>query len=202
RCDLDPHVAQSAQTQYGHLRPLAHTPAGDRRVRRDAGAQQRSRPPEVQGIGDAQHEPVVDDDLLRVPALRDRAVDVDGVVRADLPALAAGAFLLLTLHAGRALPARVHQAAHSHTVTRCEAGDLGTDRLDDTGDLMPDGEWEVRLSPLVADGVDVAVADPRGPDVDEDVARSHLTPLEVSDTERLIGAGLLQRLHGDGHSSS
>src|SRR5690606_6697730 len=70
---------------------------------------------------------------------------------------------------------------------------------DDAGDFVADGEGEVRLAPLVADGVDVAVADAGGLDVDDDVVGARVAALDRRDAEGLIGPGLLQGLHGEGH---
>src|SRR5699024_9617825 len=122
----------------------------------DARAQQRGGDVEVEGVGDPADEAFADDDLLGVAALGDRAVDVGGVVGAEI---SSQAVLLLTGRALLAFAAGVDHAAHAHPVADLPAGDRVTDGLDDPGDLVADGEREVLLTPFVADGVDVAVAD-------------------------------------------
>ena len=78
----------------------------------------------------------------------------------------------------------------------------GTDGLDDAGDLVADGQREVRLAPFVADGVDVAVADSGGLDVDDHVIGPGVAAFDVGNLERLVGAGLLQCLDGESHENS
>src|SRR5699024_4313307 len=195
------HVAEPAQAQHGHLLGpavdlLAGAPAAQRGVGGDAGAQQRCGLVEGDLVGDAQHEPLVDHDLLGVAALGDGAVDVDRVVGADV---ALEAVLLLPGAALEAGAARVHHAAHAHAVADLPVGDVRADGGDDARDLVADGEREARLAPLVANGVDVAVADPGGGDVDDHVAGPRVAALDGGDAERLIGAGLLQGLDGERH---
>src|SRR5699024_2695105 len=204
RGDLDAHVAEPAEADDGDLlgRPvvlLAGSPAGQRLIGGDARAQQRGGDVEVEGVGDPADEAFVDDDLLGVAALGDRAVDVGGVVGADI---SSQAVLLLTGRALLAFAAGVDQAAHAHPVADLPVGDRVTDGLDDPGDLVADGEREVRLTPFVADGVDVAVADAGCPDVDDHVIGARGATFDHAHTERLIGAGLLQCLDGDAHRIS
>ncbi len=118
RGDLHTHVPESAEPEDRDLprRPvleLAGTPAVKRRVGRDARAQRRGGDVEVEAVGDAEDEALVDDDLLRVAALRDRAVDVGRVVRADI---AAQAVLFLIGEAFGAFAARVDEATHADAV--------------------------------------------------------------------------------------
>src|SRR5699024_5185858 len=172
---------------------------GQRLIGGDARAQQRGGDVEVERVGDPADEAFVDDDLLGVAALGDRAVDVGGVVGADI---SSQAVLLLTGRALLAFAAGVDQAAHAHPVADLPVGDRVTDGLDDPGDLVADGEREVRLTPFVADGVDVAVADAGCSDVDDHVIGARGPTFDHAHTERLIGAGLLQCLDGDAHRIS
>ena len=201
RGDLDAHVAEPAEAEDRHALGaagdlLAGAPAAQRGVGGDAGAQQRGGLVEGDLVRDPQHEALVDDDLLRVAALGDGAVDVLRVVGADV---ALEAVLLLVGEALLAGPAGVHEAAHTHAVADLPVGDVAADGGDGAGDLVPDGEGEVRLAPLVADGVDVAVADAGGLDVDDHVVRTGVAALDRGDAERLVRAGLLQGLDGDRH---
>src|SRR5699024_11446284 len=91
-----------------------------------------------------------------VAALGDRAVDVGGVVGADI---SSQAVLLLTGPAFFAFAAGIDHAAHTHPVADLPGRDRVTDGLDDPGDLVADGEREVRPTPFVAAGVDYAVED-------------------------------------------
>jgi hypothetical protein len=60
---------------------------------------------------------------------------------------------------------------------------FSADGFDDAGDLMADGQREVRLAPFVADGVDVAVADARRPDVDDDIVGTRIASLDGCHTK-------------------
>src|SRR5699024_6924069 len=202
--DLHAHVPEPAQAQHGDLLGpavdlLAVAPSAQRGVGGDARAQQRSGLVEGDLVGNAQHEPLVDHDLLGVAALSDGAVDVRRVVRADVPL---EAVLLLAGAALQAGAAGVDHAAHAHPVADLPVGDVRADGGDAAGDLVAEGAREVRLAPLVADGVDVAVADPGGGDVDDHVAGPRVAALDGGDAERLIGARLLQGLDGDRHGGT
>src|SRR5699024_2622633 len=139
---------------------------------------------------------LVDDHLLGVAALGDGPVDIGGVVGAHVPLEAA---LLESRTALLAGAAGVDQAAHAAAIADLPGRHGLTDLFDDAGDLMADGQREVRLAPLVADGVDVAVADPGGPEVDDHVIGPGIAPLDGRVPERLIRSGLLQGLDGDRH---
>jgi hypothetical protein len=95
-----------------------------------------------------------------------------------------------------ALPAGVDQAADADPVADRVPGDRGADLGDGPGDLVPRRERVVRVTPLAADGVDVGVADPAEGDVDEDVVRADVTPVDGGPGER--GGGGRRRVCGDG----
>src|ERR687890_1560108 len=111
--DLDGHVAQAAHADHGNLLAGTRVPVGERRVRGDAGAQQRCSGVERDRLGHPQHEVLDDDDVRRVAALGDRPVDIDTVVGLDV------ALEAVLLHAGETvltLPARVDHAADAGAV--------------------------------------------------------------------------------------
>jgi hypothetical protein len=161
--------------------------------RRDAGAQQRRGHVEPEGVGDAQHEGLVDDDLLAVAAVRRQAVLAHGVVRTDV---AVEAVLLEAALAVLAVAAGVDHAADADAVADGVPADLGADLRDHAGDLVTGDERVHRLAPLVAAGVDVGVADAGVRDVDEDVGRSDVPPLDGRQLEGGLGGGGGVRGHG------
>ena len=173
--DLDAHVAEAADADDGDRAAGARTPAAQRGVGRDAGAEQRRRDVEVHRVGDAQDEALADDDLLRVAAHRPLAVVALRVVGADR---GLGAEHLHAVLARLALAARVDEAADADPVADGVAGDLVTDRDDGAGDLVADGQREVRGAPLLAHGVDVGVADAGVGDGDADVVGAQVAPLD------------------------
>ena len=67
-CQLQCHVAESAQPHHAHLHPLAHLPMPQRRISGDAGAEKRCHARQIELIGHAQHEGFIDDDRRGVAA--------------------------------------------------------------------------------------------------------------------------------------
>ena len=121
---LTPMWPRPADADDGDRAAGAGAPPAQRRVRRDAGAEQRRGDVEVHGVGDAQHEALADDDLLRVAAHRPLAVVALRVVGADR---GLGAEHLHAVLARLALAARVDEAADADAVADGVAGDLVTD---------------------------------------------------------------------------
>lgn len=189
-------MAQSAEPQHGYLLARSDVPLGDRRIGGDAGAQQRSCLYEVQGIGDAANKPLVDDDFLRVAALGDTSVDIMGVVSTDRPVETR---LLLPGLALLTVSARVDQTSDAYSVSRFVLRDLGTNSLNDSGNLMTDGQREVRLAPLVANGVNVRMTDSSSFNVDDDVVGTRVSSFNLDNFERPVRSILLKRLDDDGH---
>lgn len=174
--DLHGHVAEAAHADDGDLRAGARVPVAERRVGGDAGAEQRRDLLDVEGLGDAEHEVLVDDDGLGVAALRDGAVGrVGAAVGLDV---ALQAVLLLTGRALLALLAGVDHAADADEVADLVLGDLGADLGDAADDLVADDLRVGDGAPLAADGVDVGVADARVGDVDGDVLRADVAALD------------------------
>src|SRR2546423_13784473 len=68
-----PHMPETAEADDAHLVSLANLPMAQRRVSRDPGAQQRRGRREVELVGNAENEILVDDDAFRVSAVSDAA---------------------------------------------------------------------------------------------------------------------------------
>ena len=155
--DLDAHVAEPAETDDRDRLAGAGAPVLERRVQRDAGAEQRRGHVEADAVGDGEHEVLVDDDVGGVATLGRSAVLADGVVGVDG---ALQAVLLFTCQAVVALATGVDHAADADTVSDGVLGDTGSYLLDNAGDLVARHEREDDVAPLPACGVDVGVADP------------------------------------------
>src|SRR5699024_8689678 len=117
------------------------------------------------------------------------AVDIFGVVGAYSP-IKAVVFKTLLAHLAGATG--IDQAAHTHAVTDLPVGDLRSHGGDHTRDLMADGQREIRLAPLIADGVDIAVTDAGSLDVDHHIISAGFPPLDCGDLEWRVWSGLLQ----------
>src|SRR5690606_16454443 len=103
----------AAETHDRDLLAGACTPLAQRRVRRDARAEQRRGDVEADAVGDAAHEGVLDDDLLAVAAVGGFTVEADAVVGLHV---ALDAELLGACLAVLALAARVDRAADADAV--------------------------------------------------------------------------------------
>ena len=71
-CELYAHVPEPAEPDDADLLALCHAPVPHRRVGRDARAEQRRGPGEVEVRRDAEDEPLVHDDAVGVAAVGDR----------------------------------------------------------------------------------------------------------------------------------
>src|SRR5690606_6083574 len=101
-----------------------------------------------------------------------------------------GAALAVLLEPGAALlalAAAVHHAADADPVAGLHVGDGAADLRDDAGDLVAGHHRKDGLTPFLAHLVDVGVADARVLDLDGDVLRTELTPLDGAGDEG--GAG-------------
>ena len=113
--ELDAHMAEPANADDADLLARAGLPVAQRRIKRDAGAEQRrDRGELILGMADFQDEAGVDDDPLRIAAERvARRVRRRAVIGADKADLA---ILLQPLRAGRAALARIDEAADADRV--------------------------------------------------------------------------------------
>src|SRR5512141_339760 len=129
-----------------------------RRICRDSGAEQRSGSGEVEVRRNAQHESLVYDDAVRIPAVGDAAQMLVGEVIGQRAALAE------LLQSGLALwtsPIGVDHAADCAEVARLELRDRRADLRDAADDLMAghagiDGGHD--FAPLVPHLVQIGVA--------------------------------------------
>ena len=122
--DLHRHVAEAAHADHRDALAGPGAPVAQRRVGRDAGAQQRSGGVERDAVGDAQDVVLVRDDLRAVAA-----VGVGSVVRAAVVGrdVALQAELLLAGEAVLALAARVDEAPDADAVADRVLRDLRAD---------------------------------------------------------------------------
>ena len=179
-------MAESTHADDGDLLAGSGAPVLERRVQRDASAQQWSSYVELDALGNREYEALRDDDVSGIPTLGGGAVRQPGVVRLRHTF---EAVLLLTGEAGFAFTAGVDEAADTDAVADLVLGDLGADLGDDSGDLVAGNDGVGRAAPLVACGVDVGVADARELDLDEDVLRTELAPLDGDLLERRVRCG-------------
>ena len=117
------------------------------------------------------------------------AVDVFGVIGAHI---AFQAVLLLAVAALFALATGVHQAAHAHAVAHFELGDLIAHSFHNAGDLMAHRQGEVGLAPLVADRVNIGVANTCSLDINDHIVFARIAALDFYDIEWCFRAFFLQ----------
>src|SRR5208337_5426680 len=155
----------------------------------DSGAKQRSGSGETEVGRDAQDEPLVYDDAIGVATIGDtsevfvRGVEGEDHVRAKLlearTALGAGAV-------------RVHHAADRGDVAGLELGHGGADLGDAPDDLMA-GDARVGsghvLAPLVADRMQIGVANPAEQDFELYIVFAWMSPRDGGQAKRRCRTG-------------
>ena len=182
--ELHAHVAEAAETDDRHLCLRSNVVLPKRRIGGDPRAKQRSDAAEVHAFRHLQAEMVAHDDMVGVAALGDRVVVIVRAIVGLDAALAAEDFpafqALVALHAA------VDHAAYGHGVADAVTRDLVADCSHRADDLMAGNDRIARSSPVVAAGVEVAVADPRVSDLDGDIVRAQGAAFELHGTKRLI----------------
>ena len=133
---------------------------------------------------DAVNVALVDDDVVGVAAVGDLSGVVLGVVGADEALLAIGLFMGDAVAADAA---GVDHDAYSGEVAFLEALDVGADGGDAANDLMTWDHGVHGAAPLVADLMDVGVADAAVEDLDDDVGWAGIAAFEAEGGE---GGGL------------
>ncbi len=171
------------------LLALPDAPVTHRRVGRDAGAQQRRHPGEVEVFRYAQDETLVDDDALGVTAVGDAAEMLVGrVVRED----PFGTELLHVRTAAGAGVIRVDEATHADEFARLVLGDLRADRGDLADDLVTRHHRIHRrhdLGPFIPRRMQVGVTDPAEEDLDLYVRVRDVAAFDRIGRQRGRGAG-------------
>jgi hypothetical protein len=178
--ELHAHVPQPAKADDADRLPRTDVPVTQRRVGRDAGAEERSDGGEGQPVRDAQRERFVHDDALGVAAVGDASgVCVRAVIREHWKALAE---LFESLCATGARATRADHAADAGQVTLAKPRDGAADADNLPDDLVPGDAGVDRVLPLVTGLVQIRMADAAIQNLNVNVARTHSTPF---DRERL-----------------
>jgi len=150
-------------------------PVHQRRIERDAGAEQRRGGIEWQVLRQPQNVIFVDHDVVGIAAHSRRAVTLAAVVRPDRTR---GAILLDPLPALRAGAAGIDEAADAGPVAHFVFGDLDADRRDDSRDFVPWNHREDGSAPLIAHLMDIGVAHAAELDGYCDIVLARLAPFE------------------------
>src|SRR3954468_18414172 len=185
RGQLDAHVAEPAEADDADLVTFLHAGLLQRRVRGDAGAEQRRGGGGVEPWRDAERIALVDDDFRRVAAEGRRLPIHFRSPGGRRHALFAE--LLEPLATRRAGAARVDHAADARQIAGLEPGNLATDSGDAADDLVAGHHGEDAARPFVARLMDVGVADAAEQDFDGDVVWLRLAPLDRHGGERFTG---------------
>ena len=117
------------------------------------------------------------------------AIYVFGVIGAHI---AIQAVLLLSVATLFALATGVDQAANANAVADFKLRDLIAHGFHDAGNLVAHRQREVGLTPFVADGVNIGVADARSLDINDHVVFARIAALNFYDLEWCFRAFLLQ----------
>ena len=195
--ELHAHVTEAAEADHADLLARADLPMAERRIGRDARAEQGSRGGEVQALRDAEGEGLVDDDMGGVAAEGVAAEVLVGAVIGEGGSRQTE--LLQAPLAARAGAAGVDHAARGADVADLDLRDLGADRGDATDDLVARDAGVVRARPFAAGGMDVGVADTAEEDFHGDVGRTGGAPGDLHRGEQGGGGGRTVGLGGGGH---
>ncbi len=193
---LQRHMPQAAQPHDADLLALADLPTPQRRIGGDARAQQGRDRRQIQLWRDTQSVGLIDDDIIRVSAIGRLAVFIPAVVRQHQMVLA---ILLLPVHATRADTARIHQATDPGQVAYSKFAYLSAGLDDTPDDLMAGNHGINRTAPLVADLVDIRMADPAILNLDDNVGWTGCAPVKRKRLQSRLGmlGGVTPRIqHG------
>src|SRR6266702_14441 len=151
--ELQPHMSEPTQSDDPNLLARPGLPVLQRRVSRNARAEQWRSSRQVQILRYGEGEILIENDVLpisakgQVPILALRVIGVDN----RLPI----AVLLLSRLARGAGSTRVHHAADRVQITRLEVLDLGANRTNGAHNLMPRNHRIHSIAPLIARLVNV-----------------------------------------------
>jgi len=167
-----------------------------RRVGRDSSAEQRSGARRIQVRRHTQHEMLIDDDAFGISAIRHAP---EMLVRKVVGVRGIGAELFEPGAAFRAGAVGVDHAAHGGKIADLELLHRRADFGDAADDLVSGDAWVDRgkkLSPLIADLVQIGMADPAVENVNLDVLFSWISSGNCSSGKRGSRAGSRVRFHG------
>lgn len=176
---LDAEVAEPADAAHGHLLPGADVGPHERRVRGDAGAEQRGRILRLELLRDAEGVVLVRADVRREAAVRRVSVRVPAVVRVHL----GGAVVFVFALAQIALHAAVHLRAYAHAVALLDVLDVRPDFDGAPDDLVPDAQRAGVFAPAARDGVHVGAAYTARIDGNVNVVRAKWLDLQLGFVE-------------------
>ena len=184
-CQLDSHVADTAQAHDRDLVAWLASELAQRRVRGDARAQEWCGASGVQPLRDSKQVALVDDHPRGVPSVRPR-------VRARLETVERERDTLLAEHlvaraAFLARSARIDDAAHTNEVALAETGCAGTLGHDSADDLVAGHDRKMRVPPVVVHLVQIAVTNAAIENLNFDVVRSGVASLDGHGRDRRLG---------------
>src|SRR5438876_3013736 len=183
------HVTQSAEADHANFFALGHSPMMHRRVGRDPGAEQRRGSGEIEVGWKTQNEMFIDDDAFGVAAVGHasevlvRRVKGEDHVRAELLETS------LALCAGAV---RIDHAADRGEIPELVLGDCRPDLDNTADDLVAVDNRIIRgheLAPLVADRMEIGVADAAEENFDLHVPVSWIAPDDLSGGQPRCGTG-------------
>ena len=180
--EFQSHVAQSAQAHNADLLTGSDFPVAQRRIRGDAGAEQRGGRGRVQLLRDFQHEGLIDDDVLGISTISHAARVLIGAVireRRDpqavlfeaAPAILAGA-------------AGIDHAADGGYIALSEFRHALSDLNHAAHDFVAGNYGVDGVAPLIACLMQVGMTDPAVEDIDEYIVVGGVAPFDGEWGER------------------
>ena len=172
-------MAEASEADHGNAYTRPDIQRAQRLPDSDARTHQRCRRGRIQPLGKSVGEIFADNVLPREPAQGRRSVDT------ILPAIGQGgklvAEVLLSCPAHGALTAGIDDVAHRDIVADGKGCHLEPNLADDAGELVP---WdEARVTIMVTQCLQVAVAEPAVVDPHSNVIRAQFAPLQRGCTQ-------------------
>jgi hypothetical protein len=174
--DLDPHVAESSETDDADLLARSGAPMAQRRVGRDPGAEEGGDTRQILLVVlDVQDKGLLDDDRSRIAAEGILAAEHRTVVRSGETVFAV---LLFALMAGMAMPTTVDHATDAGQITDLEATDAVTDGDHAANDFVPGDTGILGVVPLAASRVQIRMANAAIQNLDLHILRARVAAVQ------------------------
>ncbi|EXI73854.1 MAG: hypothetical protein AW07_01990 [Candidatus Accumulibacter sp. SK-11] len=184
--DLDPHVAESSETDDADRPASSGTPMAQRGVGCDAGAEEGGDARQILlVVPDVQDKGLLDDDRPRIAAEGIFAAEHRTVVGSGETAFTV---LLFTLMAGMAMPTTVDHATDARQITDLEAANAIADGDHATNDFVPGNTGILGVVPLAANRVEIRMANAAIQNLDLHILRARVAAVQFKGCQRARAA--------------
>lgn len=182
-CEFDAHVTETAEAEDRYVLARAGTPMLQRRIERDAGAEQGRGGVQGQILRQAKNVVFIDHDLVGITAESRGAVRFPAVVGEDQTRVAV---LLLPMPALGALAAGIDKDTDADFVSDLVLANFAADSRDDSRDFVARNHGEYGATPLIAGLMNVGMTNAAKLDVDDHVVLARLAAFKRIGRQRSL----------------